>query len=224
MSELNLTNNEVVAEVPATKKSFFKIILLFIFLIILGLAFYFFKDTFFSILNKKTDTEDISTEVSEPEKNSPFGNLVTNSDVELEVKEPKYYIDLYDEYKMGEMGRRYIFKSFDEDTMSLKLNERREGDEIERSFSLAEDFLIVCTIFDIGKYGLDFSRLNDTDKYVIALKSSSMTIQEKFKVLGEYPVGSAVGLIFTDDNYDSNSRVKKILVTNPDLDSCYFYE
>jgi len=224
MDESNLTNNEAIAEGHSAKKSFFKIILLFIFLIILGLAFYFFKDTLFSIFNKKVDTDDISTEVSEPEKDSPFGNLVTDSDVEPEVKGPKYYVDLYDEYKMGEMGRRYIFKSFDEDTMSLKLNERGEGDEIERSFSLAEDFLIVCTTFDIGKYGLDFSNLDDADKYFIALKSSSMTLDEKKQVLSSYSEGSTVGLIFDDDSNYSNSKIKKLFVVTSNLDDCYSYE
>jgi hypothetical protein len=245
-----MDNNKVSADLPNNISSKpeislkFKIIpVILIFSLLIGFSLYFFKDTFLSILNKKVDNKDISTEVSEPEKDSLFGNLVSDLEVESDVK---YYIDLYDEYKMGEMGRRYIFKSFDKATMSLKLsergkvfdrldeadisfislklNERREGDEIERSFSLAEDFLIVCTIFDIGKYGLDFSNLDDTDKYITALKSSSMTIQEKFKVLEGYPVGSTVGLIFDNDSNYSNSKIKKVFVVTSNLDECYSYE
>lgn len=245
-----MDNNKVSADLPnnisskTETSSKFKIIpVILIFSLLLGFSLYFLKDTLLSILNKKVDSKDISTEVSEPEKDSPFGNLVTHSDVEPDVKGPKYYVDLYDEYKMGEMGRRYIFKSFDKATMSLKLsekgevfdsfneanislklNERREGDEIERSFSLAEDFLIVCTTFDIGKYGIDFSNLDDADKYFTALKSSSMTIQEKFKIIEEYPVGSAVGLIFDDDSNYSNSKIKKLFVVTSNLDDCYSYE
>jgi len=224
MSEPNLTKNGIGVEGVKVKKPLFKVILLLILLIILGIAFYFFKDTLFSLLNKKIDTKDISTEVSESEKNSPFGNLVSNSDVEPEVKDPKYYIDLYDEYKMGEMGIRYVFKSFDEATMSLKVNEKNEGGEVERNFSLFKDFLIVCTTFDIGKYGLDFSKLNDADKYFTALKSSSMTLEERKTRLNSYQEGSTFALVFTDMNFDSNSKVKKILVTSSNLDSCYFYE
>ncbi|HQQ21661.1 MAG TPA: hypothetical protein PK471_07100, partial [Bacteroidales bacterium] len=85
-------------------------------------------------------------------------------------------------------------------------------------------FLIVSTVFDIGKYGLDFSKLDDMDKYSIAFKSSSMTLEEKKNLLSSYPEGSTFALIFTDMNFDSNSKVKKILVTTTDLDSCYFYE
>jgi len=226
MSEPNLTKNGIGIEGVKVKKPLFKVVLLLIFLIILGLAFYFFKDTFFSIFNKKVDNKDISTEVSEPEKDSPFGNLVSNSDVEPEVKEPKYYIDLYDEYKMGEMGIRYVFKSFDENSMSLKLIEKNESGDVERNFSLAEDFLIVCTNFDFDKYYLDFSKLVDSDKYSIALRSSSMTVPERINVLKEYPQNSTVGLVFTAD-YDYESKdleIKKVLVKSTDLKSCYAYE
>lgn len=224
MSEPNLTKNGIGIEGVKVKKPLFYAILLLIFLIILGLAFYFFKDTFFSIFNKKVDNKDISTEVSEPEKDSPFGNLVSNSDVEPEVKEPKYYIDLYDEYKMGEMGIRYVFKSFDEATMSLNLIEKNEDGNIEKKFFLSKDFLIVCTTFDIGKYGLDFSNLDDADKYFTALKSSSMTLEEKKTRISSYQEGSTFALVFTDMNFDSNTKIKKILVTSSDLDNCYFYE
>ncbi len=224
MRESNLTNNGMAVEDHNVKRPFLKIVILLIFLIVLGIFLYFFKDTFLSIFNKKIDSKDISTEVSEPEKDSPFGNLVSDLDVESDVKGPEYYIDLYDEYKMGGMGRRYIFKSFDEAKMSLTLIEKNDDDEIERNFYLAEDFLIVCTIFDISKYGLDFSRLDDVDKYFTALKSSSMTLEEKKTRISSYQEGDTFDLVFTDMNFDSNSKVKKILVTSSDLDSCYFYE
>jgi len=220
MSDSNLTKNEVSADGKKVKKPLFKVVLFSIFLIILGLAFYFFKDSLFSIFNKKVDIEDISTEVSESEKESPFENLVSNSntvsnnDVVSDVKDPTYYIDLYDEYKMGEMGIRYLFKGFDESTMSLKLMEKNEEGDVEKIFPLSEDFLIVCTVFDISKYGLDFSRLDDMDKYSIAFESSSMTLEEKKNLLSSYPEGSTIALIFTDMNFDSNSKVKKILITN----------
>ena len=221
MTESNLTNNEM-AERQAVKKPFFKIILLFIFLIILAIFLYFFKDTFLSIINKKIDTKDTSTEVSE--KESPFGNLVPDLDVESEVKEPKYYIDLYDEYKMGEMGVRYEFKGLDRDTMSLKLIERTESGNIEKTFPLYKDFLMVCTTYDFGVYFLDFSNLQDTDKYSTALRSSSMTVPEKIKVLEEYPRGEAIALIFTEDFDSENTEIKKILLKSSDLSKCYYYD
>jgi hypothetical protein len=51
-----------------------------------------------------------------------------------------------------------------------------------------------------------------------------MTIQEKFKIIEEYPVGSAVGLIFDDDSNYSNSKIKKLFVVTSNLDDCYSYE
>jgi len=230
MSDSNLTKNEVSADGKKVKKPLFKVVLFSIFLIILGLAFYFFKDSLFSIFNKKVDIEDISTEVSESEKESPFENLVSNSntvsnnDVVSDVKDPTYYIDLYDEYKMGEMGIRYLFKGFDESTMSLKLMEKNEEGDVEKIFPLSEDFLIVCTTYDFGRYFLDFSQLQDSDKYSTALISSSMTIQEKIKVLEEYSEGNPIGLIFTEGFDSVNTKVKKILLMSPDLNKCYCYD
>ncbi len=221
MSESNLTNNEM-AERQAAKKPFFKIIILFLFLIILAIFLYFFKDTFLSIINKKIDTKDTSTEVSE--KDSPFGNLVSDLNIEPEVKEPKYYIDLYNEYKMGEMGLRYEFRGLDEENMSLKLIDKTEEGNVEKTFPLYKDFLIVCTEFDISRYGLDFRYLTDSDKYNIAMKSSSMSLTDRLNLISSYPIGTTFSIVFNDYTDLENLQVKKILLTNSDPNSCYFNE
>lgn len=232
MSESNLTKNEIVVEGDKVKKPLFKVVLFLIFLIILGFAFYFFKGTFFSLLNKKAAIKNTSTEVSESEKDSPFGNLVSNSsvvpsiDVVSKDKEPQYYIKLYDEYKMGEMGLRYEFRGLDEENMSLKLIDKTEEGNVEKTFPLSKDFLIVCTEFDFSKYGLDFSQMQDSEKYSTAFNSNSMPYSKKIGLLKNYQNGSSVGLVFTGNPYSNpaNFAVKKILIFSPNVDECYSYE
>lgn len=230
MSESNLTKNEIVVEGDKVKKPLFKVVLFLIFLIILGFAFYFFKDTFFSLLNKKAAIKNTSTEVSESEKDSPFGNLVSNSsvvpsiDVVSKDKEPQYYIKLYDEYKMGEMGLRYEFRGLDEENMSLKLIDKTEEGNVEKTFPLSKDFLIVCTEYDISRYGLDFRYLTDSDKYNIAMKSSSMSLIDRLNLISSYPIGTTFSVVFNDYTDLENLQVKKILVTNSDPNGCYFNE
>jgi len=213
----NLTNNNSLKSRDYKKSKFISI--LFLLLLIAGIILYLLTGFEFPKKNPENITD--STPAENEDVRSPFGELAKNDDEENTVdvspnKGVDYYIKLYDEYSMGEMGIRYVFKSFDENSMSLKLIERDQNGEVERDFPLAEDFLIVSTVFDISKYGLDFSRLDDMDKYSIAFESSSMTLEEKKNLLSSYPEGSTIALIFTDMNFDSNSKVKKILVTTTD--------
>jgi len=224
---VDLTDNNSLKPRNPVKSKFIPI--LFLLLLVAGVALYFLTGFKFSKKNQEVITD--STPAENENVRSPFGELAKNDSESAgdiydlsKDKDREYYIKLYDAYKMGEMGIKYIFKSFDENTMSLKLLEKNEEGDVERNFSLSEDFLIVCTNFDIGRYALDFSKLKDIDKYSIALKSSSMTLDEKKQILSSYSEGSTFGLVFTDNNYDSNSKVKKILVSTPDVDSCYFYE
>ncbi len=219
---IDTTSENIEPKASKKKKlSFLNLSLIILVLIIIGgFGFYFFKNRSFISGNKGTP-ETIESSSENEDVRSPFGELAKNDDEENTVdispnKGVDYYIKLYDEYSMGEMGIPYVFKSFDENSMSLKLIERDQNGDVERNFPLAEDFLIVCTVFDIGKSGLDFSKLDDMDKYSIALKSSSMTLEEKKDLLSSYPEGSTIALIFTDMNFNSNSKVKKILVTTAD--------
>lgn len=207
----------------------FKVILVILtFSLLTGFSLYFSKH-FNSLKNlqQNSNNEDLP-ETSEVV--SPFGDL-TKRDINIEAnsdvsksKEIEYYVKLYDDYSMGKMGIKYIFKSFDENSMSLRLIEKNESGDVEKNFPLSEDFLIVCTTYDIHKYGLDFSNLTSTDKYLTALKSSSMTLKEKKSRINSYQEGSTFALVFTDMNFDSSTKIKKILVTSSDLNDCYFYE
>ena len=208
-------NNNVSADLPnntslkpkvSSKIKFVPIIFLFLLLIVVGL--YFFKG--FNFIKKPQEelTKEVTNNITDAK--SPFGELAsTKNEGVADIYEnsinqdPEYYIKLYDEYKMGEMGARYIYKGFDEKNMTLTLIEKNpETPGPEKKYLLSKDFLVVCTGFDISRYGLDFRFLTDTDKYNIASKSSSMTLDSKLRLISRVRHGDTSFCII----YVLNSR------------------
>ena len=234
MVESNFTNNEIGVENSKVKKPFSKIIFPLVFIVILGVAFYFLKDLIILKFFKKDVTTPLtstssSTETSE-EKN-PFKSLISNPVSEDDFNDSSVsigqYLKIYEEYRMGNQGIPGKFESFNKDAMTMKINLLAAGD-VEKShkeYSLVGDFVILCEKIDPCCTYIDYSGLNDFQKSNIAMSVKSMSLDKKISLLENYEKDKGVGLIFENHNsVDINNdslKVKKILLKIDNPESCY---
>lgn len=216
MDNTSAPENTVVEKRAVKKSLLFKILLPLFLLVVLIFSAFFFKDKILKLLFSKDNTPVSSTE-NTSEQQSPFGDLVGEQD----AGDDAYFLSVYEDYQLGNVGFSFEFQDFDEKDMVLNL--KKKGTENFSLFKLSSDFLIICTNFDVTNIGIDYSKFSETDKIYTAERSLSVSKEKKYDLLNNYLTGSGLGVIFNNNSLDNPEllEIRKLLLFSPDPDSCY---
>lgn len=213
----NIEPESAVTQEKVPGKNFpFKILILLLVLSVIGALVFVFKDRVFDLIPFLKEEPEVVEEVTKPSGSgeSPFGGIVEEeNNYSDEVNE---YLDQYEYYGMGIQGRPYKFVRYEDGKISL---ENLVGDDPEEivSYPLSDDYVIVCTKFDVANVFIDLSRYSDMDKFNVAKKVISVSSEKKETLLENYPEGSGAGVTF---NSDGNSIIK-LMLTFSEPEECY---
>jgi hypothetical protein len=217
----DLTDNNSLKPRNPVKSKFIPI--LFLLLLIAGVALYFLTGFKFSKKNQEVITDSMPAENENVE--SPFGELVKNDD-ETDTVSIEQYLKIYEDYNMSYQGRPYKFLGFDKDSKLLTLSRVLPGEgtlDSPKSYKLAQDFLINCIPWDPAGSLIDFSSLSDFDKKSIVVEAIQMSDDKKYSILESYPIDTGIGVVLNGD-YDiepEKYEIKKLLIKGTDPEYCY---